>query len=126
MITAHTPDGCMCECLNLCVCAEVFYINICMFMCMSAKLPTSASLPLCPFSSNRVVATVSMGLDAPDNQKAHTTETLLVLNTHQSQLSNPQAGRNGPQSVKHKTCRPFTVKHMKLLETGRARHMLSK
>lgn len=67
-----------------------------------------------------------MWLDVPDNQKAYTTEPLLVLNTHQSQLSNPQAGSKGPQSVKHKTCWAFTVRHMKLLETGHARHMLSK
>lgn len=67
-----------------------------------------------------------MELDVPDNQKTHTTETLLVLNTHQSQLSKPQAGSNDPQSVKHKTWRPFTVKHLKLLEIGHTRHMLTK
>ncbi len=61
----------------------------------------SATLLLCPFSSNHAVAAVSLVLDAPDNQRAHTTETLLVPNTHRSQLSNPQAGSNGLQSVKH-------------------------
>lgn len=81
---------------------------------------------LCLFSSNYAVATVSLGFDPPDDQKTHSSEILLVLNTHQWQLSNPPAGSNSPQSVKHTTWKAFTVKHLKLLETGCARHMLPK
>lgn len=93
----------------------------------SVTLPLmSETYPLCLFSSNYAVATVSLGFDAPDDQKAHTTKTLLVLNTHQWQLSNPPAGSNSPQSVKHQNWRAFTVKHLKLLETGCAWHMLPK
>lgn len=109
----------------------VFCLNLCLCSCSSTVYKhmnesKSVTMLLCPFSSNRVVATVNLGLDAPDNQKAHTIETLLVPNTHRSQLSNPQAGSYGLRSVKHKTLRPFTVKHLKLLEKGCARHMLSK
>lgn len=115
-------------CFNTCICEWELHINTRMLVCTCAVSSfMSAGLPLRPFSSKRVVVTVFLcRLDAPDNQKAHPTETLLVPTTHRWQLSNPQAGSNSRHSVKHKTWRPFTVKHQKLLETESARHMLSK
>lgn len=87
----------------------------------------SVNLPLFHFSSNHAVATVSLGFGTPDDRRAHTAATLLVPTTHQWQLTNPRAGSNSPHSVKHKTWRPFTVKHQNLLEKGgSARHMFSK
>lgn len=104
----------------MCLCLSTVYKHVCW---CADPLPNLTS---CPRSSNHAAATVSLELTAPDNQKSHTTETLLVQNTHRQQLPNPPAGSNSLQSVKHKTWRPFTVKHLMLLEIGSARHMLSK
>lgn len=64
------------------------------YMCVNAclKLVCVFSSTVCDFSSNHAVATVSLGLDVPDKQKAHTIETLLVPNTPWWQLSNPRRG----------------------------------
>lgn len=100
---------------HLWTCIYAEFPHLCLWAHHCASFPVTTWLPVFPW-----------GLEALDNQRAHKTETLLVLNSHRWQLSNPPAGSNGLQSVKHKTWRPFTVNHLKLLETGRARHMLSK
>lgn len=68
----------VCEYMFELVCLPPSTINICMLVCMRTIPPP---LYVCDFSSNHAVATVFLGLDAPDNQNAHTTETLLVPHT---------------------------------------------
>ena len=71
----YNSPVCECRFELVCLCSSTVYKHM-----HESPIPSllSATLPPCPSSSNRAVVTVSLRLDAPHNQKAHTTETLLV------------------------------------------------
>lgn len=86
--------------------------------CAERRPPPPLSTKLPP-SSNRVVTTVSMGSDAPFYQKTHMTWNFTGGSTptnHNYTTHNQEV--KGPRSCKHQTCRPFTVKHVTLMETA--------
>lgn len=113
-LTLQISSNCLDKCRIICVLLEEHSNDRTPHTwCKHAGPPAgsmSAALPLIPFSSNRAVATVSSAFAPPDDQKAHTTETLLVANTHRRQLSQPTSRKS--QSAVCQTRDLDTICHM--------------